>query len=229
MGRLPMLLVLCLTIAGFRAFSVAEASGERLRESAPAPQEDSALTMESLAATGEAWGASRTGEASEPRDAAIAVTLAHLRSRHTGLSGPELPALAELIVSESRRYEIDPALTLAVIRVESGCFNYAVSQVGALGLMQVMPATGEELASRLGLEWRGSESLFDPRLNVRVGIAYLKQLSDRYGSTHTALAAYNWGPGRIDRRLRTGQGVPRLYASRVLRTLRAAEASSQTS
>ncbi len=165
----------------------------------------------------------------EPTDSVVVATLAHLRSRHTGLSAAELPALAELIVAESRRHGLDPALALAVIRVESGCFNYAVSEVGALGLMQIMPATGRELATRLGIPWHGTDSLFDPRVNVRVGITYLKQLSDRYGSTHTALAAYNWGPGRIDRRIRRGQGVPKLYARRVLRTLREAGIRLQTS
>jgi soluble lytic murein transglycosylase len=88
-----------------------------------------------------------------------------------------------------------------------------------MGLMQLMPSTGEELARRLGLDWRGDDSLFDPRINVRLGIAYLKQLSDRYGSTNTALAAYNWGPGRIDRRIRRGQSVPKLYATQVMKRL----------
>jgi len=55
---------------------------------------------------------------------------------------------------------------------------------------------------------------------VRLGLAYLRELTDRYGNTATALAAYNWGPGRIDRRIRRGQSVPELYATRVLKTLR---------
>jgi soluble lytic murein transglycosylase-like protein len=157
-----------------------------------------------------------------PADPEVRKTLAHLKSRHTGLSRAELPVLAELIVSESRRLELDPALALAVIRVESGCFNYSVSQVGAMGLMQLMPATAEELAGELGLDWQGPDTLFDPSSNVKMGLAYLKQLSDRYGSTSTALAAYNWGPGRIDRRLRRGQSVPELYVTRVLKTVRPA-------
>jgi soluble lytic murein transglycosylase len=168
--------------------------------------------------------------APRPTDPDVLETLSHLESRHTGLSRAELPRLADLIVSESRRLRLDPALALAVIRVESGCFNYAVSHVGAMGLMQLMPATGEELAGDLGLDWQGPDSLFDPQLNVKMGLAYLKQLSDKYdGNTETALAAYNWGPGRIDRRLRRGQSVPELYATRVMKTLRAANGGAGTS
>ena len=74
--------------------------------------------------------------------------------------------------------------------------------------MQLLPATAEEQAEILGLDWRGPDSLFDPFLNVKLGVAYLKTLYVRFGSVSTALAAYNWGPGRIDRRLRKGQERP---------------------
>ena len=141
----------------------------------------------------------------------------------------ELRRLAETIVREARRHDLDPQLVIAVIRVESAGYNFAVSHVGAMGLMQLMPDTAEELAGDLGLDWQGPDSLFDPRINVKMGLAYLKMLSDRYGSTSTALAAYNWGPGRIDRRLRRGQSVPELYASRVMRTRLAAGPGSGTS
>ena len=55
-------------------------------------------------------------------------------------------------------------------------------------------------------------------INVRLGTAYLRELADRYdGDVNTALAAYNWGPGRIDRRIRRGATVPRLYVEQVRR------------
>jgi soluble lytic murein transglycosylase len=79
-----------------------------------------------------------------------------------------------------------------------------------------MPATGEELAARLGIRWLGPQTLFEPTTNVRMGVAYLRELSDRYGSLPMALAAYNWGPGRIDRRLKLGAAVPEEYPSLVL-------------
>jgi soluble lytic murein transglycosylase len=89
--------------------------------------------------------------------------------------------------------------------------------VGALGLMQVLPSTGEELARKHGVVWRGAETLFDPLVNVKLGVAYLKQLSDRYSHVPTALAAYNWGPGRIDKRIRRGDTLPKIYVKKIMR------------
>jgi len=139
-----------------------------------------------------------------------------LRWRHTGLSESELWGVAETIVREARRNSLDPDLVMAVVQVESGGYNFAVSNVGAMGLMQLMPTTGEELARSLDIDWRGSETLFDPVVNVTLGVAYLRQLSDRYGTWEAALAAYNWGPARIDRRLQRGVALPDAYARQVL-------------
>jgi soluble lytic murein transglycosylase-like protein len=139
----------------------------------------------------------------------------HIGSHRTGLTEYEVAELARTIVVEARRHELDPTLVLAVMRVESRYYNFAVSPVGAMGLMQVMPETGEEIAAQLDIPWRGPSMLFDPIANVRLGVAYLKQLSERYDSLPTALAAYNWGPGRIDRRLRRGAQLPKEYPHRV--------------
>jgi len=146
--------------------------------------------------------------APEPLVVAIAEHIARYR---TGLLRQEVETLAQTIVDEANRHEMDPMLVLAVMTVESRYNNFAVSPVGAMGLMQVMPRTGEEIAARLGISWVGPQTLFDPIANVRVGVAYLKQLSDRYDHMPTALAAYNWGPGRIDRRLRRGSPLPKEY------------------
>ena len=136
--------------------------------------------------------------------------------RPTGLTAGEIDAVARTVVAEARRQALEPTLVLAVMHVESRYYNFAVSPVGAIGLMQVMPETGAELAARLGIHWVGPQTLFDPTTNVRLGVAYLRELSDRYGSLPMALAAYNWGPGRIDRRLRLGTAMPEQYPSLVL-------------
>jgi soluble lytic murein transglycosylase-like protein len=162
--------------------------------SAPPPAEASALV-----------GAASPGDP-------LVVSMEEYIARHpTGLTEYEVAELARTIVTEARRHELDPTLVLAVMRVESRYYNFAVSPVGAMGLMQVMPKTGEEIAAKLDIPWRGPRTLFDPIANVRLGVAYLKQLSERYGSLPTALAAYNWGPGRVDRRLRRGVPVPTGY------------------
>jgi soluble lytic murein transglycosylase len=131
------------------------------------------------------------------------------------LSDAEIEATARTVLEESKRWRLDPELVMAVIRVESAYNNFATSRVGALGLMQVMPKTGEQMASRLGIEWRGPKTLFDPVLNVKIGTAYLARMYARFGRWDRALAAYNWGPGSIDRRLSSGRAIPVRYVQQV--------------
>jgi soluble lytic murein transglycosylase-like protein len=152
----------------------------------------------------------------DPTVEAVRVRLIRYQAR-TGLTDAEVAQLAETIVVEARRYRFDPSLVLAVIHVESRFDTYAVSPKDALGLMQLLPSTGEELAPIVGVAWHGPQTLFDPVANVRLGVAYLRQLTDRYdGSVRTALVAYNWGPGRIDQFMRAGDPLPSEYSQLVL-------------
>jgi soluble lytic murein transglycosylase len=151
-------------------------------------------------------------ESSEEAYAAAKV----LGDLHTGLLPAELSRVSVAIAAESSRAKLPMELVLALIQVESSGYNFAVSPVGAMGLMQLMPATAEGVARRIGLRWVGPAMLFDPVSNVRLGVRYLRELVDRYGSVTTALAAYNWGPARVAERLRRGEPVPALYAQRVL-------------
>jgi soluble lytic murein transglycosylase-like protein len=136
--------------------------------------------------------------------------------RRSGLRPPEIERVAEAIVAASRRAGFSPALVLAVIEVESSGRNSAVSEAGALGLMQLRPATGEAVAARIGERWKGPATLFDPVANVRLGVRYLEEMVQRFGSLPTALAAYNWGPTCIAERLRRGEPIPVVYAHRVM-------------
>lgn len=158
---------------------------------------------------------------------AVAGLLARFADRHTLLSQEDLVSVATTILEEAERHRLDPSLVMAVIEVESGYYNLAVSHVGALGLMQLMPATGRELAHKHGVAWSGEESLFDPVVNVKLGTAYLGQLADRYdGDVGLALAAYNWGPARIDGFLRRGLPLPTEYVRRVMQSYTPARRSS---
>ena len=149
-------------------------------------------------------------------DADFAATYAQLAPLTRQMGDAERRALARALVEASREHDVQPALVLAVIAVESAFDPFAVSHKGALGLMQVMPSTGAPIARRLGIPWRGPQTLFDPHANVRIGVAYLRELIDRYANVRLALAAYNWGPGEIDARLREGAMLPAQYAERVL-------------
>jgi soluble lytic murein transglycosylase-like protein len=106
----------------------------------------------------------------------------------------DLHAIADQHAGE---HAISPALVRAVIQAESAWNVRAVSSKGALGLMQLMPATALDL---------GVSNPFDPVQNIRGGVKYLRFLLDRYdGSAELALAAYNAGPGAVDR---YGRKVP---------------------
>lgn len=139
----------------------------------------------------------------------------HVAERAASLSHEEVVRVSAAIRREAVRFGLTPELVLAVIEVESRFDAFAVSGAGAMGLMQILPSTGEALAARLGMQWEGPRTLFDPVANVTLGIAYLAELQDRFGHLPTALAAYNWGPSAIGRRLSTGAPIPDGYAQRV--------------
>jgi soluble lytic murein transglycosylase-like protein len=151
--------------------------------------------------------------ASEAECVGIAALLAGLPK---GVDAGKREALARAVIEESVRSGLAVELVLAVILVESGGNALAVSNAGAIGLMQLRPSTAEAVAASIGLPWTGPALLFDPVANVQLGVAYLERLIKRYGDVETALAAYNWGPTHIAARLRRGEALPAKYSSRVL-------------
>lgn len=95
---------------------------------------------------------------------------------------------------------LDPVWTLALIRAESAWQPDARSPANALGLMQLMPATGQRMARELGIAWQGAGMLLDPVVNIRLGTRYLSQQAARFdGSLWLATAAYNAGPTPVQR------------------------------
>jgi hypothetical protein len=112
-------------------------------------------------------------------------------------------AYAEFIAEAAGRFEIPQLWIRAVMRAESDGQPRVVSSKGAMGLMQIMPATWEEIRARQLL---GTDP-YDPHDNIIAGAAYLRQLYDRYGSPGF-LAAYNAGPSRYDEHMATGKPLP---------------------
>ena len=107
----------------------------------------------------------------------------------------------EIVADQARRNALDDAWVYAVIRQESAFMRDARSRVGALGLMQLMPATARNVARRqLAMKPPARARLLDPDLNIQLGSAYLKQLKDKLADNPVlATAAYNAGPHRVDR------------------------------
>jgi soluble lytic murein transglycosylase len=134
----------------------------------------------------------------------------------TGLTTEKELELAATIIDYSRDYEIDPLFILAMIKTESAFDHRARSRKGALGMMQILPATGESIALELGLKWQGEDTLFDPTSNVLIGIHYLSELRGRFSDDmKIATAAYNRGPTDLSMRLRKGRGLKFRYVDRV--------------
>lgn len=105
----------------------------------------------------------------------------------------------ELVLAAAAKYELDPHLIWAVMREESHFNPQAVSRVGAMGLMQIMPATGLNIAGRKGVELAPND-LFQPEVNINFGAFYLRQLLNMFrGDVDMALAAYNGGSGNVRR------------------------------
>ncbi|WP_337144534.1 lytic transglycosylase domain-containing protein [Mesorhizobium sp. Cs1299R1N3] len=108
------------------------------------------------------------------------------------------------ICEAAKRYELPERLIRAVMHVESAADMRALSPKGAMGLMQIMPTTWEELRVKQGL---GTDP-FNPRDNILAGAAYLREMLDRFGPKGF-LAAYNAGPQRYQEHLSTGRPLPR--------------------
>lgn len=107
-------------------------------------------------------------------------------------------AYTDVVMKEAEVNTLDPAWVMAVARQESAMMPDARSPAGALGLMQLMPATGKRIASQLKNGLNDVKQLLKPELNIRFGSYYLRALSDRFdGHKALATAAYNAGPSRV--------------------------------
>lgn len=139
----------------------------------------------------------------------------------------------EEVVQQANNTGLDPYLVLSIMRQESAFNPAAVSRAGARGLLQLMPATAREVATRLGLTKPTQEQLHEPQFNIVLGTDYFTTALRRFGgNTVLALAGYNAGPGRASRWRQQWPDLPmdelieqipiqetRLYVKFILRNL----------
>lgn len=111
-------------------------------------------------------------------------------------------SIDRIIQQKARKYDIEPSIVRALIKAESNWDIHAVSEKGAIGLMQLMPATAQELKIK---------NPFDPAQNIEGGTRYLRMLLDRFsGDMELALAAYNAGPAAVEK----SGGIPSFSETR---------------
>jgi len=109
----------------------------------------------------------------------------------------------DIIGKHANQYQMDPLFVAAMIREESRYNAKILSSAGAVGLMQIMPETGSELAQRLRLGPFRSDMLYDADINIQMGTSYMKQLMEQFENNIALVAgAYNGGPNRMERWVR---------------------------
>jgi soluble lytic murein transglycosylase-like protein len=191
LGILFGMMILCVIPARGQIVSYMDSSGKRVfinADQRPAVRQ----------AKGPLAGAETLG-ATTPRRTKISPIASPLAS---AVAQANRDKIEEMIREVSSRYRVDPALVRAVIETESNWNSTAVSSKGALGLMQLIPGTARQM---------GVDNAFDPKQNLDGGVRYLHTLLERYnGDLDKALAAYNAGPGAVDR----AGGVPRYRETR---------------
>ena len=126
---------------------------------------------------------------------------------------------SEYVRVHAQRHDLDPALLAAVIYQESKFRASAKSSSGAIGLMQLTPATARGIAIRTHGNAFHTKDLYNPEINIRYGSWYLDNLFRKYGNERLVLAAYNAGQGNVDRWRAKGEDIQfsetKAYVSRV--------------
>jgi soluble lytic murein transglycosylase len=130
---------------------------------------------------------------------------------------PHSSVVAATIIAEAAKYGLDPYFIMALISGESSFNPEAIGSVGEIGLMQLRPTTASWIAKKNGLNWEGSSSLLDPVINIKLGVAYVAWLRERFDNHgRLYLAAYNMGPKSVKSAL--GRKVwPKDYPKHVMK------------
>lgn len=133
------------------------------------------------------------------RSSIVEKTINFLKDRKPGTSEEKLRTIASSVYEESKKYNIDYRLVLAVMKVESNFKNNAISRDGARGLMQLRPSSARVIARESGVTVKNSKCLHEPEKNIKIAVSYLSKLRDMFDNMVSALHAYNAGPARVQK------------------------------
>ncbi len=161
------------------------------------------------------WAYSFINPELQRKQVAIREILTVLEKYETELATVKKEELAEVIYDEATRHNHDPKFILAFIAIESSFQNRSVSERGAKGLMQIMPFVAESIAQEMGIEWRGDRTLFNPFLNIKMGIHYLSRLFTDFKDPELAVTAYNYGPTYIKGLIEKKGKVPQDFYEKI--------------
>jgi len=140
-----------------------------------------------------------------------------ISKNNSTLDSKSIYKISKTIYEEAVRYNFNPLLISAIIKIESNYDPKAVSDSYAYGLFQVRRFIAPELAENIGIKWEGAEkTLFDPIKNIKIGVYYLSMLNRDFNDLKTAIIAYNQGPYNIQERLTNSQELPDNYVNKVL-------------
>lgn len=116
------------------------------------------------------------------------------------ISKEKAAELTNLFWEQVKLYEFNPWEAAAWIEQESQYKITAVSHKGAIGLTQIMPSTGRDIARRMGIKWQGVSMLFDPEINLRMGFSHLAWGREYSVNEHQTFSMYYWGYGNVKKK-----------------------------
>jgi soluble lytic murein transglycosylase len=140
-----------------------------------------------------------------------------LKDKNVKLSDSKLESMAGTVYQESRLYDLDYRLVLAIIKVESNFRFNATSRDGATGLMQIKPSLAKFISKSTGVEYRTAKDLHEPDSNIKLGTYHISKLMEDFENVHAALHAYNVGANRAQKRLIKESAPNTPFTKRVLK------------
>lgn len=125
-----------------------------------------------------------------------------LKEANPDLSNELVDEIITVFWDQINTYDFEAEKALAWIEQESDFKITAISKKGAVGLTQILPTTGQEVARKMNIEWRGRETLLNPELNLRIGFYYLNWCKERPAvkTEHQVFSAYFWGIGNLQKK-----------------------------